>query len=88
MYDFTEELENKEAEIERAKAILAGDLPEDRLPPVPQSATSPNTKLNTNCSYCDFKSLCWPEARKFLYSSGPVWLVDVESEPKVPELIE
>ena len=88
MYDFTEELATKEAEMERVKAMVAGDLPEERLPPVPQSSTSPNTKLNTQCSYCEFKNICYPEARKFLYSTGPVWLVDVGSEPKVPELIE
>ena len=88
MYDFTEELKTKEAEINRVKAMVAGDLPETRLEPVPQSSTSPNTKLNTQCGYCEFKNICYPEARKFLYSSGPVWLVDVVSEPKVPELIE
>ena len=88
MYDFTEELKTKEAEINRVKAMVAGDLPETRLEPVPQSSTSPNTKLNTQCGYCEFKNICYPEARKFLYSTGPVWLVDVVSEPKVPELIE
>jgi hypothetical protein len=88
MYDFTEELEKKEEEIAKVKSLIGGDLPEERLPPVPQSSTSPNTKLSTQCSYCEFKNLCYPEARKFLYSTGPVWLVDVESEPKVPELIE
>jgi len=88
MYDFTEELKTKETEIEKVKAMVAGDLPEERLPPVPQSSTSSNTKLGTQCSYCEFKGVCYPEARKFLYSTGPVWLVDVVSEPKVPELIE
>ena len=88
MYDFTEELKHKEQEMERVKAMVAGPLPSERIPPVPQSSTSPNTKLSTHCSYCEFKGLCYPEARKFLYSSGPVHLVDVVSEPKVPELIE
>lgn len=88
VYDFTEELEKKEEEIERVKALVAGDLPEDRIPPVPQSPTSPNTKLQIQCSYCEFKDLCYPEARKFLYSTGPVWLVDVEKEPNVLEVIE
>jgi CRISPR/Cas system-associated exonuclease Cas4 (RecB family) len=39
-----------------------------RLEAVPQSKTSKNKKLCTACSYCSFKSKCWPEMRTFLYS--------------------
>lgn len=87
-YDFTEELKTKEQEVAHKKAIVAGTLPEHRIPPEPQSKTSPNTKLAVKCSYCAFRKLCYPEARTFLYSTGPVYLVDVVSEPKVTELIE
>lgn len=87
-YDFTEELSRKEEEIEHVKAVVAGSIPEDRLPVVPQSKTSPNTQLSTTCGYCEFRKVCWPEARTFLYSTGPVYLVDVVAEPRVPELIE
>lgn len=88
VYDFTEELKGKEGEIEAKKALVSGDIPDDRIPPVSQSKTSPNTKLDTKCGYCQFRKLCWPEARKFIYSSGPVYLVDVVKEPNVPEVIE
>ena len=61
------------------------DLP--RLDAVPQSATSKNTKLCTTCGYCPYRKACYPEARTFLYSNGPEFLVDVKVLPKVPEVI-
>jgi CRISPR/Cas system-associated exonuclease Cas4 (RecB family) len=88
MYDFSKELETKEKEIEQKKALVAGDIPEDRLAPVPQSKTSPNMKLNTKCGYCQFRKICWPEVRTFIYSSGPLFLAEVKKEPNVPELVE
>lgn len=87
-YDFAEELGNKEAEIEATKAMVAGPIPEERVPPVPQSKTSPNKMLDVSCNYCEFRKKCWPEARTFIYSSGLVHLVEVHNEPKVTELIE
>lgn len=83
-HDFTEELKVKEQEVEAKKTMVAGEEP-DRLPPVPQSATSPNTKLGLKCGYCSFKDYCWPEARTFYYSTGPVDLITVNKVPKVPE---
>jgi len=88
MYDFTEELKTKEAEILKKKEVVSGPIPEERIPPVPQSKTSPNTKLSTKCGYCSYRKLCYPEARTFLYSSGPVFLVDVEKLPNVMEVID
>ena len=87
-YDFTEELKNKRDEIKQAKAVVSGPCPDYRVPPVPQSKTSPNRVLDTQCSYCEFKKKCWPEMRTFLYSTGPVFMVDVQKEPNVTELIE
>ena len=86
VYDFTEELRTKEQEMLEAKELVAGDMPDQRQKKVPQSKSSPNSKLPMMCSYCEFKKQCWPEARKFIYSTGPVYLVDVRSEPKVPEV--
>lgn len=87
-YDFTSELKAKKLEIENAKAVVKGAEPDFRIPPVPQSKTSPNMMLDTQCSYCEFKKVCWPDARIFLYSTGPVWLTSVVKEPNVVELIE
>ena len=85
IHDFTEDLETKQQEIIEAKEIVSAEFPSDRQRRVPQTKTSPNTKLPVMCSYCEFKKKCWPTARKFIYSYGPVYLVDVKSEPKVPE---
>ena len=86
VYDFEEELKVKEQEILETKELVKGPMPEDRIPPVPQSKTSPNTKLDISCSYCEFNKVCWPEARVFLYNTGPLYLVDVVNEPRVFEL--
>jgi hypothetical protein len=86
VYDFSNQFDNKEQEMERAKAVVAGSLPERTFEPVPQSKTSPNMKLPMMCSYCDFKKTCWPSLRSFAYSGGPVHLVEVVNEPDVPEI--
>lgn len=87
-YDFTEELKTKEEEMLAAKELVAGDIPSERIPPVPFSKTSKNTKLAMSCGFCEFRKQCWPEVRTFLYSTGPVRLVDVVSAPNVPEVKE
>ena len=87
VYDFTEDLETKEAEMLAAKELVAGDMPKDVIPPVPQSTTSPNTKLASNCRFCEFKKVCWPNLRIFEYAEGRLeYLVHVEKEPKVKEI--
>lgn len=49
---------------------------------------SGNLKLPVGCSYCPFKLECWKDVglRKFIYSTGPVWMTHVEKEPEVPEV--
>lgn len=47
---------------------------------------SGNQKLAAGCSYCQYKSLCWPGLRAFAYSGGPRYLTEVYNEPKVPEI--
>lgn len=84
VYDLTEELAGKKEEIERARAISEGELPQQRLPAVPHGKE--NYKLGTKCSYCAFKQLCWPGLRTFIYSSGPVFMTHVGKEPDVPEV--
>jgi hypothetical protein len=86
VHDFTEELKNKKKEVEHIKSMIKGKIPEDRIPPVAQSKTSPNMKLSMPCSYCDFKKRCWPNLRTFIYKTGPVFLTHVEYEPNVPEI--
>ena len=88
VYDFTKELETKETEMKEAVAMVKGEIPEDRIKPVPQSKTSPNMKLSMACSYCEYKKLCWPNMRKFVYSYGPEFLVHIEKEPRVVETVD
>lgn len=47
---------------------------------------SGNRKLGLNCSYCDFKNLCWPGLKTYAYSRGPVFLTKVVKEPKVDQV--
>ena len=86
VYDFTEELKTKEEEILETIYMVDGKIPEERIPTVPQSKSSENTKLSMQCSYCEFKFLCWENLRTFIYSSGPEYLIDVVQEPRVPEV--
>lgn len=71
---------------EAAEAVRSPLEAHKRLDPVPEGKSG-NTKLCTTCSYCGFKETCYPEAKKFLYSKGPVWLVDIKRQPKVDEEI-
>lgn len=84
-YNFEQQLENKQEEMEDVKAMVEGPIPDRSYKPVPQSKTSSNTKLDVSCSYCEFKKTCWPQMRTFIYSSGPEFLIDVHNEPRVPE---
>lgn len=57
-----------------------------------EDGKSGNMKLSTTCSYCAFKKHCWRDSnngyglRTFLYASGPRFLTEVKSLPKVPEV--
>ena len=87
VYNLEEEMRELPAQIEWRKSMVAKPTPPFRLfSDVPQSKTSPNRKLPTNCSYCGYKKECWPEARKFIYSHGPEYLTKVVKTPKVPEV--
>lgn len=71
--------------IRHQKEILDGPLPPPCYSPVPDGKSG-NEKLATPCSYCGHKTGCWPNARLFLYSSGPRWLTHVSRVPDVPEI--
>lgn len=67
------------------QAMVSMDTPPDRgFGDVPEGKSG-NRKLCTECSYCPFKSTCWPGLRTFTYSNGPTFLTKVEREPKVEE---
>lgn len=68
------------------KEMVKQENPPERCFEPEPFGKSGNLKLGTNCSYCPFKRHCWPEVRTFLYSYGPVHLVEVVNEPAVPEI--
>lgn len=69
----------------------------DKLPDRPYKdkdyGKSGNKCLDVSCSYCPYKFECWNDAnggdglRVFVYNHGPVFLTDVQREPKVPEVM-
>lgn len=75
----------------RARVFAIQRTVEDPRPPPRafssvREGASGNQKLDTVCSYCPFKSVCWPGLRTFLYARGPVFLTRTERVPDVPEL--
>lgn len=77
--------------IAELKEIISKENPPDRCYEAVPEGKSGNMKLGVGCSYCAFKDECWKDAnrgqglRKFFYSRGPVWLIQVKKEPKVEE---
>jgi hypothetical protein len=69
------------------RGVLALTEPPKELcyEPIPDGKSG-NMKLPVSCSYCPFKWECHPTLRKFLYSSGPVYLTDVKKVPRVIEV--
>lgn len=85
-YNFSEELKQKEKEVEDIRSLVSGPIPEERIPTdVEQNG---NEKLSVSCNYCEFRKVCWPKARTFLYSTGPRHYARIVKEPRVTELIE
>lgn len=79
---------NKDYEkfVEETREMLAQPNPPPRdFHPV-KDGESGNMKLPTKCSYCDFKKVCHPKVRTFLYSNGPRYLTTVKRLPNVPEV--
>lgn len=55
--------------------------------PVPDGKSG-NMKLDTGCSYCQYKFRCFPDVRTFIYSNGPRYLTQVARVPDVPEVTQ
>ena len=71
--------------IARAKqAVSLPEPPERGYRPEPDGKSG-NEKLATPCSYCQWKSSCYPSIRGFAYSGGPRYLTKVDRLPEVPE---
>lgn len=70
--------------VERKKTLVNTKKLPDRGYDDEPEGKSGNRKLGLNCSYCAFKTSCWPGLRTYAYSFGPVHLTKIEREPKVP----
>lgn len=77
-----------EKRINDIKEIVSQENPPERCFQPEAMGKSGNLKLPAGCSYCPFKIECWKDIglRKFIYSTGPVWMTHVEKEPEVPEV--
>lgn len=86
IHDLSEDMKNKEAEVERKKKIVSGNtLPPRAFDPIPDGKSG-NMKLGTNCSYCNNKNRCWENLQTYIYSTGPRFFTKVVREPKVFKL--
>jgi len=86
MYDLGHEINKKVEEFREIKEMVQQPEPPERTFSDEPDGKSGNRKLCVQCSYCDYKSSCWPKLRTFLYSGKPRFLTEVSREPKVPEL--
>jgi len=82
MYDLNYEISQKEEQFEATKAAMASEeVPPRGFEDEPEGKSG-NRKLGTYCGYCDRKAKCWPDLRTFLYGRGPVFLTEVQREPR------
>ena len=84
---WVDEVAVEELVAHRKEVIQDDAIPERAFEPV-EDGRSGNKKLAVNCSYCQYKDVCFDGVRTFLYSGGPRFLTEVGKEPKVPELID
>lgn len=74
--------------IAHLKEVVAKDTPPERCYEPEPMGKGGNMKLPVGCSYCAFKKECWADVglRKFVYSTGPVYLTTVVDPPRVMEV--
>lgn len=75
--------------IELVRSTCSSEKPPERCYSDEPFQKSGNRKLGVGCSYCGWKTDCWKDSnngeglRKYIYSTGPVWLTSVIKEPNV-----
>ena len=69
--------------VRHLKKLVGSDMPPQVCyEPVPDGKSG-NEKLDTGCSFCEYKFKCWPSLQVFHYANGPRFLTKVEREPNV-----
>ncbi len=69
--------------ISEVQGVLASNVPPDRAYTDEPMGSSGNRKLCVACSYCEYKTSCWPGVQPFQYSHGVTYLTKVVRPPKV-----
>ena len=69
--------------IEHIKEVIKSEVIPERCYPAVPDGKSGNMKLDTGCSYCPHKFVCWPKIKTYYYSTGPRYLTRVVRPPKV-----
>lgn len=78
-----------EKQISRTRGMLAESYPPPRPYMAKLDGKSGNMVLDTKCSYCPHKHLCWSDANggqgliQYNYSTGPKFFTNISREPKV-----
>lgn len=67
---------------DKQEALAKNEPPERAFVDVPEGLSG-NRKLDTACSYCDYKSVCWPGLQKYDYAGRPKFLTKVVRPPRV-----
>jgi len=75
-----------EDRISHIKKVVASKQPPARCYEVEPDGKSGNMKLGLGCSYCQYKHICHPGLRTFLYANGPRYLTTVVKTPDVIEV--
>lgn len=70
-----------EQEIKDVRSILDDNEPPPRGFEDEKFGESGNRALGLNCSYCDFKNICWPGLEVRAYAKGPVFFTKLVREP-------
>ena len=94
-YDLTEEIKNKEEEVNQKRAMVkAPKPPKKAFSPTPDGyyvgkkadgvfKANGNMKLNMKCNFCDFKKKCFPNIKGYDKGRyGTLYLTEVSSPPK------
>jgi hypothetical protein len=72
-----------EGTVQSTKAFLSRPIPPARAFSDEADGLSGNRKLGIACSYCQFKTTCWPGLQVYNYAGRPRWLTRVVREPRV-----
>lgn len=78
------------AVLESKADILHNALLNNATPPArtqtPITEANGNVRLNSVCTYCPFKTTCWPGLRAFEYADGIKYYTEIVKVPRVSEI--